>query len=99
MALAEKVDGRMQEAEASAIAAIKKKLGDESQTQLQAAIARDTAGKTEAQAATVTQTLTAQSEQKLQDDITAATTSTALTTLQAKLRGDLEAELKNSVET
>lgn len=98
-ALTEKVDGKMAEAEASAIAAIKTKLTEESQTQLMAAIARDTAGKTEAQSATVTQTLTAQSQQKLTDDITAATTSTALTTLQAKLRSDLEAEMKNSVET
>jgi len=93
-----RVQGKMQEAENNAIAEIKTKLQTDSDTKMQADIARETAGKDATETAKIKLEITQAAGDKLKTDIAAATTSSALVALKAKLQSDLTEQLRPSVE-
>lgn len=69
----------------------------DAQTQLSADIARESAGKSDAEIATITGTLTGTSETNVAAAITLATTGPALTALKSKLQGDLTEQMKPGI--
>merc|ERR1719487_484638 len=89
---------KMQQAEDNAVVEIKNKLQTDSDTKLQADIARETAGKDATETATIKAELTTAAGDKLKTDISAATTSSALVALKSKLQSDLTEQLRPSVE-
>jgi len=97
-ALQTKVDGKMTEAESQSVQGVEAKLRADAAVQLQADIARDTAGQDAATAAVTKGNLETASSDKLKSDVAMATTASGLIALKAKLQADLTEQLRPGVK-